>query len=157
MRRLAFLRTAMAFVAASLGRGSSMAETAHLPESIAVLRHAGPLNITLRTNLARDVSLNFEPQYTTQSMGDRLTSEQMEKLDRIRAEAPNKFEILQTLFPRQIAEYLLRSEAPGAAAPIDDSVQRLVLEVAGEYLTQPLAGNFSDGQRRARREFLQTV
>ncbi|GEM_PF-5040508 len=131
---------------------------ADLPMSIATLRQAGPLNIELRTNAAHDVSLYLEPQYTTQTLGDRLTTEQIARLDQVRAEAPEKFEILQCLFPRQIAEYLLRTNATAApVAPADDAVQRLVLEIAGDYLTKPMPGDFTEGQRHARREFLQTA
>lgn len=127
-----------------------------LPESIAVLRHAGPLHLGLRA-AAQDVSLSLEPHYTTQTLGDRLTTTQVEKLDRIRTAAPDKFEILQTLFPRQIAEYLLRTDlrvAPPASA--DDPVQRLVLEIAGDYLSAPTPV-LNEEQQRARGEFLEAA
>ncbi|MEA3189346.1 MAG: hypothetical protein QOD99_3176 [Chthoniobacter sp.] len=131
---------------------------AELPESIAVLRHAGPLNVTLRTNAAQDVSLCLEPQYTTQSFGDRLTTEQIAKLDQIRAGAPDKFEILQTLFPRQIAEYLLRSPVSSTAAPLsEDPVQRLVLEIAGDYLSAPASTSDKQVHNRFSGEALNTA
>jgi hypothetical protein len=114
---------------------------------------AGPLDLQLRTDTGRDVHLRMETDYTTQDMGRQLTTEQIDKLDTIRAEAPDKYQILSCLFPRQIAEFLLRTPSTGAPAPADDAVQRMVWEVASDYLSQP-EGGFSDAQRRARADFM---
>ena len=74
----------------------------------------------------------------------------------IRAEAPSKFQILSCLFPRQIAEYLLRAEAAPAddTAPADDAVQRLVWEIGASYITQPEPAGLTEEQRRARADFV---
>jgi hypothetical protein len=100
------------------------------------------------------VHLRLEEQYTTQDMGTQLTTEQIEKLDTIRAKAPDKYQILSCLFPRQIAEFLLRSPTQKTVAPADDAIQRLVWEIGSEYISQPENPGFTEGQRRARADFI---
>jgi hypothetical protein len=117
------------------------------------LQQAGPLDIQMRTDTGRDVNLRMETSYATQDMGRQLTTEQIEKLDTIRAEAPDKYQILSSLFPRQIAEFLLRTPPAGAPAPGDDAVQRMVWEIASDYLSQPQT-TYSEAQRHARADFI---
>jgi hypothetical protein len=130
-----------------------------IPPSVQGLRQAGPLNVELRTNTGSDVHLRLDTDYITQEPGNRLTDEQIEKLDTIRSEAPDKYQILSSLFPQQIAEFLLRTPsakppASPAPAPADDPIQRAVWEIASDYLSQPRNPAFSEGQRRARADFI---
>jgi hypothetical protein len=115
---------------------------------------AGPLDIQMRTDTGRDVNLRLDTQYPTQDLGNRLTTEQIEKLDTIRTEAPDKYQILSALFPRQIAEFLLRTPSPAAQSPADDAIQRIVWEIASDYISQPQNPALTDGQRRARADFI---
>jgi len=125
-----------------------------IPPAVQAARQAGPLDIQLRTDAGRDVHLRLDEQDTTQTLGDSLTREQIEKLDTIRAQAPDKYQILSCLFPRQIAEFLLRSPSPAASAPADDAVQRIVWEIASDYISQPQNPAFTEDQRRARADFI---
>ena len=129
-------------------------------QAVTASPQAGPLDVQLRTDTGRDVHLRLETQYSTQDLGNRLTTEQIEKLDTIRAEAPDKYQILSALFPRQIAEFLLRTPSPGAGdsapvvAPADDAVQRLVWEIGSQYISRPEEPGFTEGQRHARADFI---
>jgi hypothetical protein len=125
-----------------------------IPPAVTALQQAGPLDIQMRTDTGRDVHLRLDRQYSTQTLGDRLTTEQIEKLDTIRAQAPDKYQILSALFPQQIAEFLLRSPAPASTAPADDALQRLVWEIASEYISEPQSTSLTEGQRRARADFI---
>jgi len=127
-----------------------------IPPAVQELRQAGPLDVQLRTDAGHDVHLRLDEQYPTQDLGNRLTTEQVEKLDTIRAEAPDKYQILSSLFPRQIAEFLLRSPASTSVKPGDDAIQRLVWEIASDYISQPENPSLSEGQRRARADFIRT-
>jgi len=118
------------------------------------LAQAGPLDLQLRTDTGRDLHLRLETQYTTQDLGNRLTTAQIEKLDTIRAEAPDKYQILSCLFPRQIAEFLLRTPSASTPAPADDALQRLIWEIASSYISQPESPSFTDSQRHARADFI---
>ena len=132
------------------------AQDGDLPPPVRDLRQAGPLDIQMRTDTGHDVHLRLDDQYTTQTLGNRLTTEQIEKLDTIRAEAPDKYQILSCLFPQQIAEFLLRApSAPTAAlAPADDALQRLIWEIAAGYISEPQNPAFTENQRRARADFI---
>jgi hypothetical protein len=135
----------------------SPTSTSDIPPGIQPL--AGPLNVELRTNSGSDVHLRLDTDYITQEPGNRLTNEQIEKLDTIRSEAPDKYQILSSLFPQQIAEFLLRSPSAKASAspglaPADDPIQRAVWEIASDYLSQPQSPSFTEGQRRARADFI---
>jgi hypothetical protein len=129
-----------------------------LPPSAQELRQAGPLDVQLPLDTGDDLHLRLDTQYSTQDFGNQLTTEQIEKLDTIRAEAPGKYQVLSSLFPRQIAEFLLRSpssgSAPGYPAPADDAIQRAVWDIASDYISRPEDPNFTEGQRRARAEFI---
>jgi hypothetical protein len=125
-----------------------------IPQTVKDLRQAGPLDVQMRTDSGHDVHLRLETQYPTQDMGKQLTTEQIEKLDTIRGEAPDKYQILSCLFPQQIAEFLLRSPSSTSPAPADDAVQRIVWEIASEYISQPQNPSLSEGQRRARADFI---
>jgi len=134
-------------------RGSAQQAQQEIPPTVLALRQAGPLDLQMRTDAGTDVHLRLETDYPTQDMGKQLTTEQIEKLDTIRAEAPDKYQILSCLFPRQIAEFLLRSPSSTSTAPADDALQRLVWEIASEYISEPQSPSFSEGQRRARADF----
>jgi hypothetical protein len=125
-----------------------------IPPSVQDLRQGGPLDIHMRTDTGRDVRLRLDEQYTTQDLGSRLTTEQIEKLDTIRAEAPDKYQILSALFPQQIAEFLLRSPSHPTTAPADDALERLVWEIASDYISEPQNPEFTESQRRARADFV---
>jgi hypothetical protein len=127
-----------------------------IPPSVKTLRAAGPLDLQMRTDAGRDIHLRLETQYATQDMGAQLTTEQIEKLDTIRSEAPDKYQILSCLFPRQIAEFLLRAPASGSPvpAPADDAIQRIVWEIGSQYISQPEDSGFTENQRRARADFI---
>jgi len=150
------LAIAAACVGAGLCPGASAQE--EIPSAVQQLRQGGPLDIQMRTDTGRDVHLRLETQYTTQELGTSLTTEQVENLKAIRAEAPDKYKILSCLFPRQIAEFLLRtassSPTAGQAVPADDAVQRLVWEIGADYISEPEKRSFTDGQRRARADFV---
>jgi hypothetical protein len=133
---------------------SAQQDPQDVPAPVQALRQAGPLDIRMRTDTGRDVSLRMETAYSTQTLGNRLTTEQIEKLDTIRAEAPDKYQILSCLFPQQIAEFLLRSPSSTSTAPADDAVQRLVWEIASDYISRPADPSFTEGQRRARADFI---
>ncbi len=131
-----------------------------IPPPVQAVRQAGPLDIQMRTDAGHDVHLRMETQYSTQDLGQQLTTEQIEKLDTIRAEAPDKYQILSCLFPRQIAEFLLRTPPSQGPAdfqdppPADDPIQRAVWEIASDYISQPEGPTFTEGQRRARADFV---
>jgi hypothetical protein len=115
----------------------------------------------MRTNAGSDVHLQFDTDYPTQDPGDRLSDEQIANIDTIRAEAPDKYQVLSSLFPQQIAEFLLRTPSAGASssaapapAPADDAVQRALWEIASDYISQPENPSFTEGQRRARADFI---
>jgi hypothetical protein len=142
------------FALIALGGVVSLYGQQDIPPSVQSLRQAGPLDVRMRTDTGRDVHLRLEQQYTTQDLGTQLTDEQIAKLDTIRSEAPGKYQILSCLFPRQIAEFLLRSPSSTSTAPADDAVQRLVWEIGSEYISQPESPAFTEGQRRARADFI---
>lgn len=146
------MKTFASVLFAALAAGPLVAQ--EIPPPVQALRQAGPLDIQLRTDTGRDVSLRLETQYTTQDLGNRLTTEQIEKLDTIRAEAPGKYQYLTCLFPRQIAEFLLRSPSSASTAPADDAIQRLVWEIGSEYISQPAGPSMTEAQRRARADFV---
>jgi hypothetical protein len=125
-----------------------------IPPTVQAVRQAGPLDIQMRTDTGHDVHLRLETQDTTQDLGNNLTTEQIEKLDTIRAEAPDKYQILSALFPRQIAEFLLRTPSQATPAPADDAVQRIVWEIGAEFISQPQNPGLTEGQRRARADFV---
>ena len=131
------------------------AQQGEVPSPVQDVRQAGPLDVQLRTDAGKDVNLRMETDYPTQDMGKQLTTEQIDKLDTIRAEAPDKYQILSTLFPRQIAEFLLRTPSAGSPAPADDAIQRMVWEIASDYISQPQT-TYSDDQRRARADFIRS-
>jgi hypothetical protein len=152
------MKRALIAVLAAGCLGSVLAQQqGDIPASVQDLRQAGPLDVRMRTDTGRDVHLRLDQQYSTQTLGDRLTEEQIEKLDAIRAEAPDKYHILACLFPQQIAEFLLRSPRPAGIAPADDPLQRMVWEIGAQYLSQPDNPGFSDQQRRARADFIQAA
>jgi len=62
--------------------------------------------------------------------------------------------ILSSLFPRQIAEFLLRAPSQPATAPADDALQRMVWEIASDYISEPPNPGLTEGQRRARADFV---
>lgn len=111
--------TALLFVAATFWTHSvARAElAADLPGSVAALRHGGPLGIVVRTDLGNDVALELQPFYTTQTLGAQLSTTQLDQLAKIRREAPEKFALLAQMFPRHIAEFLLRTDVSRPSAP----------------------------------------
>jgi hypothetical protein len=125
-----------------------------VPPAVKAVRQAGPLDIQMRTDAGHDIHLRLDSQATTQDFGNNLTTEQIEKLDTIRAEAPDKYQILSALFPRQIAEFLLRAPSQSSPAPADDALQRVVWEIASDYISAPQNPRLSEGQRRARADFI---
>lgn len=130
---------------------------AEIPESIRFLR---PLHLDakLRVDAQHDISLRLDP--SLEPIGQQLDSHQMWKLDQIRAEIPQKFRILQNMFPRQIAEYLLQrggtatSSARYVEGPASDPSTDVALRVAERYLSEPLATGFTEEQLRARHAFI---
>lgn len=136
---------------------ASQISAADIPESIRFLR---PLHLDakLRVDAQHDISLRLDP--SLEPVGQQLDSHQMWKLDQIRAEIPQKFRLLQNMFPRQIAEYLLQrggSATPSTpyleAAPSEPSTD-VAIRVAERYLSEPLATGFTEEQLRARHAFL---
>ena len=143
----------IAFAALAVLPALTLAGHAQQAIPASIQQAGGPLDIQMRTDTGRDVKLRMDTSYTTQDLGKQLTTEQIEKLDTIRAEAPDKYQILSCLFPRQIAEFLLRTPSTGAPAPADDAVQRMVWEIASDYLSQPQS-TYTDSQRQARADFI---
>ena len=125
-----------------------------IPPAVQQVQQSGPLNLQMRTDTGTDVHLRLDTQYPTQDLGNRLTTDQIEKLDTIRAQAPDKYQILSSLFPQQMAEFLLRTPSPAHEAPADDAIQRAIWEIASDYLSEPESPSFSEGQRRARADFI---
>ena len=128
--------------------GSTIARAEDLPESVRILRHAGPLDVTVHTDNGDDVSLYLERAYTTQTLGQMLTTEQIYKLNLLRAEAPEKFAIIETLFPQQTAEFLLRTDVP-APLPAETSASPMMLQISGNRAAEPAAGNFAEAGKPA--------
>ena len=131
----------------------------NIPPQVRNLSQASALDIQLRTDTARDVHLRLDKEYATQDLGDRLTTEQLEQLDTIRAEAPDKYQILASFFPSQIAEFLLRAPSRGASPdwsipPADDPIQRLLWEIAADYIGRPQNRAMTESQLRARADFV---
>jgi glycerophosphoryl diester phosphodiesterase len=142
---------AAALILAALSLGS----IASAQELILPGPQAGPLDAQVPTDTGGYIHLRLETQYPTQDFGSQLSTYQMDKLDAIRAQAPDKFQLLSALYPEQITEYLLRSpqSAPSIAAS-DDSTQSLLWQIATEYLTEPQSAGFTDAQLRARADFI---
>ena len=130
---------------------------AEFPESIRFLR---PLHLDarLRVDAQHDIALRLDP--SLEPIGQQLDSHQMWKLDQIRAEIPQKFRVLQNMFPRQIAEYLLQrggtttSPARFVEGPASDPSADVAIRVAERYLSEPLATGFTEEQLRARHAFI---
>lgn len=109
-----------------------------MPSGLSTLRQGGPLNIDLRTDTGRDVHLEWDTFYITQTLGTRLSTEQIEKLDLLRTEAPEKFHLLQHLYPQQFAEYFLRTKMRGvSAAPTQAANAPITLEFSPADLNAP--------------------
>ena len=116
---------------------------------------SGNLEVKMNIDAQHDISLRLEP--STEPLGQQLDSHQMWKLDQIRAEAPERFRLLQRLFPRQIAEYLLRqgkSTSAGTADTSRDGAVQVAMQIAERYLTEPQPAGFTEEQVLARREFI---
>jgi hypothetical protein len=135
-------------------QGQQDSQEPQLPAAVQQVRQAGPLDVQMRTGSGDDLHLRMETQYATQDMGSQLTTDQIDKLDTIRAQAPDKYQILSSLFPRQIAEFLLRTPSTLATSPADDALQRAVWEIASQYISEPAPTGFTDDQRRARADFI---
>ncbi len=128
--------------------GSAAARAEDLPQSIRILRHGGPLDITIRADNGDDISLYLERAYTTQALGKMLTTDQIDTLNLLRAEAPEKFAIIETLFPQQTAEFLLRTTVP-APLPAENSSSPLMLQISGNRDAEPVAGSFTKAEKPA--------
>jgi hypothetical protein len=109
-------RFKMPFFAAVMICAAISARSDDMPSGLSTLCQGGPLNIDLRTDTGRDVHLEWDTFYITQTLGARLSTEQIEKLDLLRTEAPEKFGLLQHLYPQQFAEYFLRTKMRGVSA-----------------------------------------
>ena len=149
-------RIRIALLAAALTVPSAALKSADIPESIRFLR---PLHLDakLRVDAQHDISLRLDP--SLEPIGKQLDSHQMWKLDQIRAEIPQKFRILQSMFPRQIAEYLLQRESVASAPHADafaaaDASTEVAIRIAERYLSEPLANGFTEEQLRARHAFM---
>ena len=130
-----------------------------IPEGIvSIRRDLSPvvnLDVKMRVDAQHDISLRLEP--STEPLGQQLDTHQMWKLDQIRAEIPERFRLLQRLFPRQIAEYLLRQgneTSQGSADTSREGALRVAMQIAERYLTEPLPAGFTEDQIQARREFV---
>ncbi len=139
--------------------GIATNNAAEIPESIvSVRRDLSPvvnLDVKMSIDAQHDISLRLEP--SQEPLGQQLDSHQMWKLDQIRAEAPERFRLLQRLFPRQIAEYLLRQGkgvSPGTADTSRDGAVQVAMQIAERYLTEPQPAGFTEEQVLARREFI---
>ena len=138
---------------------TAQVSAAEIPESIRYLR---PLHLDakLRVDAQHDISLRLDP--SLEPIGQQLNSHQMWKLDQIRAEIPQKFRVLQNMFPRQIAEYLLQRGGTTTSSaqyeyveePASDASTEVALRVAERYLSEPLATGFTEEQLRTRHAFI---
>jgi hypothetical protein len=151
--RIAALVTAMSVSTAALNSASD------IPESVRFLRPLH-LDVKMRVDSQHDISLRLDP--SLEPIGKQLDSHQMWKLDQIRTEIPQRFRILQNMFPRQISEYLLRQ---GIAAPTpaptprfepspSDTSTEVAIRIAERYLSEPLPTGFTEEQLRARHAFI---
>ena len=139
---------------------SVFVSAAEIPEHIVAFRHdlspGGNLDVKMSIDAQHDLSLRLEP--STEPLGQQLNTHQMWKLDQIRAEAPDRFRIIQRLFPRQIAEYLLRqgtaTTTAGQASAARDSASEAAMQIAARYLTEPMPRGFTEEQLQARREIV---
>ena len=154
-----FARGAAALLAVIFLPGAALNHAADFHEGIvSVRRDLSPvvnLDVKMRVDAQHDISLRLEP--SAEPLGQQLDTHQMWKLDQIRAEIPERFRLLQRLFPRQIAEYLLRqgTGAPPAAGETSrDGSAQVAMRIAERYLTEPQPAGFSDEQLHARREFI---
>ncbi len=139
--------------------GAARNHAAEIPDNIVTIRReitpSGNLDVKMRIDAQHDISLRLEP--STEPLGQQLDSHQMWKLDQIRTEAPERFRLLQRLFPRQIAEYLLRQgkgASPGTADTSRDGTVQVAMQIAERYLTEPQPAGFTEEQVLARREFI---
>lgn len=136
---------------------SALSFAGDIPESVRTLRPLH-LDVKMRVDSRHDISLRLDP--SNEPIGQQLDSHQMWKLDQIRAEAPQKFRILQNMFPRQIAEYLLRQGGPtsGSLVAFDstapDATTDVAVRIAERYLSEPLPAGFTEEQLRARHAFV---
>ncbi len=132
---------------------------ADFSENIVTLRReitpSSNLDVKMRIDAQHDIALRLEP--SAEPLGQQLDTHQMWKLEQIRAEAPERFRLLQKLFPRQLAEYLLREgtgRTSGANDASRDDATQVAMRIAERYLAEPLPAGFSEEQSRARREFV---
>ena len=139
--------------------GIAPARASEFSDNIVTLRReitpSGNLDVKMNIDARHDISLRLEP--STEPLGQQLDTHQMWKLDQIRAEAPERFRLLQRLFPRQLAEYLLRqgkgTPLPAGDASRDGSLQ-VAMQIAQRYLTEPQPAGFTEEQLLARRDFI---
>ena len=152
--RIAALAAAMCVSTAALNSASD------IPASVRFHRPLH-LDVNLRVDSQHDISLRLDP--SLEPIGQQLDSHQMWKLDQIRAEIPQKFRILQNMFPRQIAEYLLRGGS-AVREPVSysdssypDDATDVAIRIAERYLSEPLPSGFTEEQLRARHAFITTA
>lgn len=148
----------VALVGALSASVATLNSASDIPASIRFLRPLH-LDVKMRVDSQRDISLRLDP--SMEPVGQQLDTHQMWKLDQIRREIPQKFRVLQNLFPRQIAEYLLRE---GVALPEPGTSQldalapnvsaEIATRIAERYLTEPLPSGLTEDQARVRSEFV---
>ena len=146
-------------LAAAFLSGAALNRAAEFSENIVTLRReitpSSNLDVKMRIDAQHDIALRLEP--SAEPLGQQLDTHQMWKLDQIRAEAPDRLHLLQKLFPRQIAEYLLRQgngTSPGSEDASRDGAAQVAMQIAQRYLTEPMPAGFSEEQIKARREFV---
>ncbi len=155
--QVSFSFKATAFAAAFSVAAATANFASDTPESVRYLRPVN-LDVQMRVDARHDIALRLEP--SQEPLGRQLDSHQMWKLDQIRREIPQKFRYLQNMFPRQIAEYLLRqggdlpSGETSSGSGRGDVSTEVATHIAERYLTEPLATGFTDEQLRARHEFV---
>ena len=153
------VRCAAALLAAVSFPGAPLNHAAEFPDGIvSIRRDLSPvvnLDVKMRVDAQHDISLRLEP--SAEPLGQQLDTHQMWKLDQIRAEIPERFRLLQRIFPRQIAEYLLRQGtgvAPASGDASREGAVQVAMRVAERYLTEPQPPGFTDEQLQARLEFI---
>ena len=127
-------------VAAAMFVSTAALNTAsEIPESLRYFRPVN-LDVKMRVDSGHDISLRLEP--SQEPIGKQLDTDQMWKLDQIRAELPQRFRLLQNMFPRQIAEYLLRQGFTSGSEKATESSE-LAPRFAGRRLTETLSPDFA--------------
>ena len=129
----------LAVAAAMFVSTAALNTASEIPESLRYFRPVN-LDVKMRVDSGHDISLRLEP--SQEPIGRQLDTDQMWKLDQIRAELPQRFRLLQNMFPRQIAEYLLRQGFTTSGSEKETASDEAAPRVAGRRVSETLQADF---------------